>query len=168
MALALWYTETGMGLADIVYIVLAVVAAGGLIGFIYSKVGRRPQIGPTTFVLFVVGVLGIAFWGIFLSGLNDTLAEAIEDGRQAQNEIRQVAMSARYFHQPVPKPDESAVRKVAAMNSAKRSARLLGWDWRKLVPSYRRNQPPAPHRPSPPTKAVPSRSPSGPSKASNR
>jgi len=145
-----------MGLANIVYIISAVAAAAGLLGFIYSKVGRRPQIGPTTFVLLILGVLGMVFWGIFLSGLNDTLAEAIEDGTRAQTEIQQEAVSARLLQRPKLKLDESDLRKIAAMNSAKRSARLLGWDWRKLVPSYRRNLPP------------PSRPPSGPRKASNR
>jgi hypothetical protein len=127
-----------MGLAKLVYVILAVAAAVGLVGFVYSKLGKRPSIGPLMAIMFVLGVLGVALWGIFLTGLNDTLAEAIEDGQRAQNNLEQERLSARILHEPQPTPSESDVAAIKAMENAKRSARLFGWDWKKLEPSYRK------------------------------
>jgi len=144
-----------MGLARLVYIILTIAAVGGFAAFVYSRVGKRPSMGPAAFVIFVLGILGIVFWGIFLTGLNDTLAEAIEDGQRAQNDIEQERLSAQLLHKPLPTPDESQLQAVKAMKMAKRSARLFGWDWRKLQPSYRTTQKPAPTTAKPP--AAPSK-----------
>jgi hypothetical protein len=132
-----------MGLAKLVYIILAVAAAFGFIGFVYSKLGKRPSIGPAMLIMFVLGALGIVFWGIFLTGLNDTLAEAIEDGQSAQYNLEQARLSARILHQPEPTPSDTELAAIKAMENAKRSARLFGWDWKKLEPSYRKGQPAA-------------------------
>lgn len=125
-----------MGLASIVYTLLAALTAIGFVGFVYSRVNKRATVGPTMFTLFVLGVLGLAAWGIFLAALKDSLAEAIIDGRFAQHELENQKLSAKLLGEPKPKLDESDLRAVQAMKNAQRSARLFGWDWRELKPSY--------------------------------
>jgi len=135
-----------MGLAKLVYIILGSMTAGGLGVLICSIVWRRPTLRPKAFAVVLLGAALTLFWWVFLGGLNDTLAEAIEDGRSAQNSVEQERLAAKYRHEPTPTPDETDLTKLKAFAQAKRSARLFGWDWEKLEPSYRRGIKQPPHR----------------------
>jgi hypothetical protein len=136
-----------MGLAAIGYIVIGIVAAGGLAGLVYSLLRTRHSLRAKSLVMLVLAAAGWLFWSMFLRGLNDTLAEAIDDGRYAQTNVAQSRLSAKILHKPEPTPPESELKKIQAMNQAKRSARLFGWDWRKLEPSYRKGAEQAPPQP---------------------
>ena len=142
----LWYTTAEMGLANLGYIILGSVTAVGLGVLICSIVGKRPTLRPKAFAVVLLGAALTLFWWVFLGGLNDTLAEAIEDGRSAQNNVEQERLAAKYRHEAPPKPDETDLTKLKAFEQAKRSARLFGWDWEKLEPSYRKGVKRPPHR----------------------
>jgi hypothetical protein len=131
-----------MGAANLFYVILALLTVVGLGGFIYSKLAGRPRRGPAMFVLFLVGLVGILFWGIFLANLKDTLAETIRDGQYQQRNYEQERLAAEYQHLPPPPPSEVAQQAFAAMKNAKRSARFFGWDWKKLEPSYAKGRVP--------------------------
>lgn len=122
-----------MGIARLGYVILTLMTAIGVVGFLYSKFGGRPRRGPTMFVLFLLGVVGLLFWGIFLSNLQDTLTEAISDGQYQQQNYEQERLAAKYQNLPPPEPNDIAKAAFTAMDNAKRSARLFGWDWRKLL-----------------------------------
>jgi len=124
-----------MGLANVVYTVLGALAAIGMIGLLASRIGKRPRLARPMFVLLAVSALGLLFWPTFLNVLRDSVTENIMEGQFAQENMRQEALLAQYRGLPGPKPTESDLRAVAAMEAAKRNAQQFGWDWEELIAS---------------------------------
>jgi len=136
-----------MGIAELMYIVIAAAAALGLVGLVYSILARRPRMLRATAVLFALGVVGIPCWGMFLSGLSDALAHAIEEGQDAQRRLNVYRYEARFHRQTDYQPDEVAIAAVKAMERAKRNAHLFGWDWKQVMSDYAGRQPRPPREP---------------------
>jgi xanthosine utilization system XapX-like protein len=129
-----------MGLEKIVYIVASVIAGVGFVGFVYAKLANRPRHGPSLFALFILGVVGLLFWSIFVGGLKDTIAEAVVDGRDAQDHLRQWRLGARYRGEPPPKPVDTDLAKIAALKQALHTTRLFGWREKDLTAAYHKSR----------------------------
>ena len=125
-----------MGLEKIIYILASVIAGVGFVGFVYAKLANRPRHGPSLFALFILGVVGLLFWSIFVGGLKSTIAEAVVDGRDAQDHLRQWRLAARYRGEAPPKPIDTDLEKIAALKQARHTARLFGWSEKYLIEAY--------------------------------
>ena len=129
-----------MGLEKIVYVVVSVIAGIGFVGFVHAKLANRLRHGPSLFALFLLGVVGLLFWSIFVGGLKDSIAEAVVDGRDTQNALKQVRLAAQYRHDPPPKAVDTDLAKIAALKQALHTARLFGWSEKDLTEAYHKNR----------------------------
>ncbi len=123
-----------MGLEKIGYIVLIAVTGAGAAGVAYAVRKRRPL--TTGFALALLGLSGLFFWSVFVSGLKQTLMQAIDDGRYAQYNAELGRQFARSQQRPPPKVDETWARAIVAYHQAQRTARLFGWTEEELLAPY--------------------------------
>lgn len=130
-----------MGLANLGYITLALLAAVGFVALLHAQIAKRHRLARPALVALVIGLLGLFLWGVFLSGLKDALGDARRDGEYALRMLEQERLAARLRGIAEPNPDPARVQAVAAMEAAKRNAQVFGWDWAEIGPKPQAPQP---------------------------
>jgi len=115
------------------YVVLGLMAAGGLVIWLLGRRAESNRMVSGGFGMLLLGLMALAGWGIYLSNMKSYAiqvryrAESLR-GKVAAEKMRAAALKKDPdFHTldfGILKDEERA----------KRVVRLLGWDWKEMVP----------------------------------